>query len=543
MASASAPGPGEQMGLAAPLTAASGGVPSAAAALQGRSDPSSGAAAVGSAPPASAAGIEPAVPAPADSLPMLAQSAAPPPAAAAAAPARTRKRSGPRSRTSPYLGVTQYKRTGRWEAHLWISNPRGKGFQRHLGSYATAEDAARCYDRAALKLRGRGCELNFPLAEYEADAFLAEHAKTDKMRFLDLLREKYALQTGKPFAPAAGRVSRGATDSDSEVTEDEEEAAPAPRRPRQRPRRAAPAAPAGPRGSGGAALAPVRLPEPAVAAAAAVAAAVVAVGGGGVGMFPSARLPSGAPVYAGRLFEPGLVSGGTTAANNGFGRGHVVGASRRSSGGLLGLGGGAAAARAGAARRAPLPARGAAAGRHSSQEEDGNANTEDALIWTFHKGEATAEGTHAPRASGHGGQVGAALAQARRGRCSCCQWAWRSTNSRLAPLLPAQEEQRGQGAAPPAAGGGLPRVASFGALLRGLADAGQPSPSAAQGLLPAPPLHVAQPFGGFYSPFLFPPGLLPVPGSPGAFGEGAIPSPLQLSQGLGGAGGVEDWRV
>lgn len=84
----------------------------------------------------------------------------------------------------PQTGVTQYKRTGNWEAHIWVrgslmrdrrpawralggpnelqtqacppaapgarsapsrsqvQNPRGKGHQRHLGSYLTAEDAA-----------------------------------------------------------------------------------------------------------------------------------------------------------------------------------------------------------------------------------------------------------------------------------------------------------------------------------------------------------------------------------------------------------------
>ena len=39
--------------------------------------------------------------------------------------------------------------------------------QRHLGSYESAQAAARCYDRAALKLRGDGCELNFPLSDYD----------------------------------------------------------------------------------------------------------------------------------------------------------------------------------------------------------------------------------------------------------------------------------------------------------------------------------------------------------------------------------------
>lgn len=63
------------------------------------------------------------------------------------------------------IGVTIHKRTG-FEAHIWMKNPRGKGFQRHLGTYQAAEDAARCYDRAALHTRGEGAELNFPRSDY-----------------------------------------------------------------------------------------------------------------------------------------------------------------------------------------------------------------------------------------------------------------------------------------------------------------------------------------------------------------------------------------
>eukprot|EP00887_Chlorella_sp_A99_P001168 scaffold14.g1168.t1 len=138
--------------------------------------------------------------------------AAPVPAPAAYAPPRPTKsshkrkpavqavgpRSGPKGRTSPFVGVTQNRRTLRWEGHIWISNPRAKGYQKHLGSFPTAEEAARCYDRAALKLRGRGAELNFPLSDYENDAFLAEHAHTDSARFLELLREHYSSALLRP---------------------------------------------------------------------------------------------------------------------------------------------------------------------------------------------------------------------------------------------------------------------------------------------------------------------------------------------------------
>jgi hypothetical protein len=64
----------------------------------------------------------------------------------AAGPTPRRKtRSGPRSKTSPYVGVSQYKRTGRWEAHIWDSSggPAGKGRQLHLGSFMTPYQAAR----------------------------------------------------------------------------------------------------------------------------------------------------------------------------------------------------------------------------------------------------------------------------------------------------------------------------------------------------------------------------------------------------------------
>ncbi|KDD73540.1 hypothetical protein H632_c2070p0, partial [Helicosporidium sp. ATCC 50920] len=124
-----------------------------------------------------------------------------------------RRRSGPKSKSSPYIGVTQYKRTGRYEAHIWIVEMRGaKGHQRHLGSYATAEDAARCYDRAALRLRGPGAELNFPLEDYSEDPFLIAHSKVDKFRFLDLLRAEFAIQSDRPSSFAA-RARAGASPS------------------------------------------------------------------------------------------------------------------------------------------------------------------------------------------------------------------------------------------------------------------------------------------------------------------------------------------
>ncbi|CAK9880755.1 unnamed protein product [Sphagnum jensenii] len=61
---------------------------------------------------------------------------------------RVSYRRGPRSKSSEFLGVTHYQRTGRWEAHIWA------------------------YDKAALVLRGEGFQdrINFkPAQQYKDD--------------------------------------------------------------------------------------------------------------------------------------------------------------------------------------------------------------------------------------------------------------------------------------------------------------------------------------------------------------------------------------
>ena len=40
--------------------------------------------------------------------------------AAEVSPAIKKSRRGPRSRSSQYRGVTFYRRTGRWESHIWL---------------------------------------------------------------------------------------------------------------------------------------------------------------------------------------------------------------------------------------------------------------------------------------------------------------------------------------------------------------------------------------------------------------------------------------
>lgn len=75
-----------------------------------------------------------------------------------------KSRRGPRSRSSQYRGVTLYRRTGRWESHIWDC-----GKQVYLGGFDTSHAAARAYDRAAIRFRGVDADINFIFSDYEED--------------------------------------------------------------------------------------------------------------------------------------------------------------------------------------------------------------------------------------------------------------------------------------------------------------------------------------------------------------------------------------
>uniref|UniRef100_A0A1J3HFU5 AP2-like ethylene-responsive transcription factor TOE3 n=2 Tax=Noccaea caerulescens TaxID=107243 RepID=A0A1J3HFU5_NOCCA len=99
-----------------------------------------------------------------------------------------KSRRGPRSRSSQYRGVTFYRRTGRWESHIWDC-----GKQVYLGGFDTAHAAARAYDRAAVKFRGSDADINFDIEDYVED--LKQMSNLTKEEFMHVLRRQ---STGFP---------------------------------------------------------------------------------------------------------------------------------------------------------------------------------------------------------------------------------------------------------------------------------------------------------------------------------------------------------
>ncbi|WZN63715.1 AP2-like ethylene-responsive transcription factor [Chloropicon roscoffensis] len=121
-----------------------------------------------------------------------------------------RGRRGRKNGSSLFRGVTLNKQTGRWAANVY-----NKGKMHGLGHYKDEEMAAKAYDKAVIKFRGKDAYTNFPAEKYAEEMRSRGASEISVEKFIYQLRSEakrqIKLQNKLRRKPKEGKPKRAKT--------------------------------------------------------------------------------------------------------------------------------------------------------------------------------------------------------------------------------------------------------------------------------------------------------------------------------------------